>query len=44
MAKSEQLNDIESILSHLSHFATNEDIAKKNYLLLDIVKSEKDTL
>lgn len=29
MTKSEQLNDIEIILSHLSHFATNEDIAKK---------------
>ena len=29
MDKSKQLNDIESILSHLSHFATNEDIAKK---------------
>lgn len=35
--KSEQINDIASIISHLSHFTTNEDIAKK-YITLDIVK------
>lgn len=29
--KSEQINDIASIISHLSHFTTNEDIAKKIY-------------
>ena len=29
--KSEQINEIASMISHSSHFTTNEDIAKKIY-------------
>ena len=44
MTKSEQLNDIELILSHLSHFATNEDIAKKLFVRDVTVKTHMNTI